>query len=653
MEAPPPPAFDGAAKNLVRSCITCAKAKAKCVKSAGAEKCERCSRLNKECHSKEPVLRRKKVVKTTRAAQLEKLESKIEHLVNTLSSGPQPSYRTNEYGQPSPPISQVSSAQEKTVVGSRTEEVLHSLCHDSNGTVHTGSSGQPTPALAPPSDIPIASAITLSEAEILLDRYCRLMSSGMPFVVIPPGATAQTLFETKPVLLRAICTVAKFHDLPQQQALVKELVKEVAGRVLGESEKSVDIIQGILVFVAWYHPHVFWSHQVTNLLHLAIAMCIDMGIDRSPGQNQDFKAATTKAVHGPCLAQRIPSLEERRSLLGVFYMSSFKKIDAMPFTRYMDDCLNSLEQAREHDSDLFLVQMTRIQHVIEAIHTVDSPSAPARVYIKAFQADIERLKRSDPCKGDNVFLVMQYVTAEILMWELSLIDLQENRTSSLSTHLEDLYRCVAAIQSFLDVWYTIPSSAYYLLPFSVFGQFAHAFIVLTKLASLEVEGWDLKALNEQLNFVSVIHDSAAAFEEATRSTPDGIAVNNDSFGKWSQRIRWMRQVYESKFTAEGNVNAAMREEAERAREWDVSGSEAVQQQQSLQSQSAQQSQLHTPSSENPSTMMNATDVLNADFFNYLDENFWQSFATDFDLSYPAVGPMAHGAEGTRWWTKAG
>lgn len=473
----------------------------------------------------------------------------------------------------------------------------------------------------------------------------------MPFVVILPNATAQSLFETKPVLLRAICTVAKFHDLPQQQALVKELVKEVANRVLGESEKSIDIIQAILVFVAWYHPHVFWSHQVTNLLHLAMAMCIDMGIDRSPAQNQDFKKATMKAVHGPSLTQRIATMEERRCLLGVFYMtsmlsSSFKKIDAMPFSRYMDDCLNSLEQAREYDTDLFLVQITRIQHVVEAIHTVDSPSAPARVYIKAFQADIERLKRSDPCKGDNVFLVMQYLTAEILMWELSLIDLQENRTSALSTHLEDLYRCVAAIQSFLDVWYTIPSSVYYLLPFSIFGQFAHAFIVLTKLASLEVEGWDLKALNEQLNFVSVIQDTAAAYEEATRSTPDGIAVKNDSFGKWSSRIRWMKQVYESKFAAEGNVDAPLRDEVEKAREWDGDVERMPQQ---LQQQP--QSQLQTPGSENPSTMY-LTEVLNTDFFNYLDENFWQSFATDFELTYPTAGPLAHGSEGARWWPRA-
>lgn len=197
----------------------------------------------------------------------------------------------------------------------------------------------------------------------------------------------------------------------------------------------------------------------------------------------------------------------------------------------MEECLEHLEQAREYDSDVFLVQMVRVQRVIETIHTTDTPNAPSRIYIKAFQADIERLRRADPCKEDHIFLALQYLTAEILMWELSLNDLQDNKTHTLSNHLRDLYNCVASIKRFLDVYFMIPSSAYLLLPFSVFGQFAHAFIVLTKLASLEVDGWDLKALNDQLSFSSVIDECAVRFEEASHATPDGLAINNDSFTK--------------------------------------------------------------------------------------------------------------------------
>ena len=51
--------------NSTRSCITCAKAKAKCVREPGKQICERCARLHKDCQLKEPVQRRRKPAKLT------------------------------------------------------------------------------------------------------------------------------------------------------------------------------------------------------------------------------------------------------------------------------------------------------------------------------------------------------------------------------------------------------------------------------------------------------------------------------------------------------------------------------------------------------------------------------------------------------------
>lgn len=66
-----------------RSCLTCAKAKARCEKKTGSDVCERyaspllwhrgcsyadvsrCTRLRKDCHTKDPVVRKRKPVKLT------------------------------------------------------------------------------------------------------------------------------------------------------------------------------------------------------------------------------------------------------------------------------------------------------------------------------------------------------------------------------------------------------------------------------------------------------------------------------------------------------------------------------------------------------------------------------------------------------------
>lgn len=384
--------------------------------------------------------------------------------------------------------------------------------------------------------------------------------------------------------------------------------------------------------MAWFHPHVFRRPQVTNLLHLAIALVIDMSLDRNAGSCTEFKAAAAKAYNGGppggLSLMRQPTLEEDRTLAGVFYLtsmlaSSFKKIDALSYTKYLDDRLNNLEQVKEYDSDLLLVQMVRLQHLAEDTHTTETPSAPMQMYVKAFEADLSKLKQNDPCREDNTFMKLQYLTAEILVWELSLNDLLDNKTKPLRSHLDDLYRCMDAIRSFIDVYFEIPADAYLTVPFSVFGQFAHAFIVLTKLASLEVEGWSMKNFST-LNFPHIIDESASRFEAATKSSPDGLQINNESFGKWAYRVRWMKQVYEAKFLQENKFVTSERQDAVNLLFNRPEGYEDA------------QAQIVAGAQQQPTP---PDDVLAGDFFNYLDEGFWNSFAGDFDLGFPE--PMMH------------
>lgn len=422
--------------------------------------------------------------------------------------------------------------------------------------------------------------------------------------------------------------------------MVKQMMRDVSERMLINGEKSLDILQGIITFVCWYHPHVFWAQQVTNLLHLAIAMSVELGIDRTPNQCGEFKQATVKAIHSQP-APRTATLEEHRTFAGVFYLtgmlaSSFKKIDAVPYTKYLDESMSVLEQAEEFESDMLVVQMVRLQHLIQETYTMEATSAPPQIYVRTFRADLERLRTSDPCKdGDNVFLKMQYLTAEILIYEMSLIDLQDNHARPSRAHLDDLYRSVEAIKAFMNVYFSIPSSMYLTIPFSTFGQFAHAFIVMVKIASLEVEGWDMQDLQEKLDFINVLDETVARFDASTKSSPDGLCVNNESFGKWAHRIRWMKNVYEAKFSPDSG-EAANTDDGDRGNTtfkaltlkppnhsaWPPPQQSAVQGVQ----------QQPTP----------PDDVLSGDFFNYLDEGFWQSFGADFDLGFSDMSMNAMG-----------
>jgi hypothetical protein len=98
------------------------------------------------------------------------------------------------------------------------------------------------------------SLMSLSDASVLFYRYMRLMAPSMPFVVIPDGTDPWELAEQKPFLMQVITTVAYFHDLPKQQVMVKDLMRKISEKLLMRNEKSLEVLQGILVLIAWYVP---------------------------------------------------------------------------------------------------------------------------------------------------------------------------------------------------------------------------------------------------------------------------------------------------------------------------------------------------------------------------------------------------------------
>lgn len=596
----------------------------------------------------------------SRAAQLEKLENKIEHLVNALATTQSQRGFSVDLGQPSPPLSHTSTRVVNQRVlddaqNSRQQAVLDSLCDDiddSTGSTPSSASGSPGPTTSGTQvTSPIALhadytsvGVPMAEAEVLLDRYRRLMSSAMPFVIISPTVSAQQLYAEKPTLLHAIVVVSSWHDIAVQQVNVKRLLRNLSERIMIHCEKSIDILQAILVFVGWYHPHMFWSQQCTNLLHLAMAMLIDLGFDRSREQCGDLRKATAQATNRPPPGERTSTPEEDRILAGLFYLTStlscsFKKMDAIQWTDFLAKGLNKLETEAEYDSDLLLVQICRLQHIIEETSAVTPASTQLPLYIKSFKSDLATLRKADPNKDPSIFLQLQYIATEVLIYEISLNDLQENRDTPLRTRVDELCNLIDAIKAYLDLYFTLPISAYLTMPFSLFAQFAHAFVVLIKVASLEIDGWDFRLLTDRLDFLEAVETAALRFEGTVTSKPDGLDIKNDHFVKWAIRIRWMKQVYEAKFLqpeGERDEKADALKALFRGTPGNPSGGE----------ESDYVSASGTSTAQTPATTVSGgvpqqqptppDDVLSGDFFNYLDENFWSSFAGDYDLGYPEV-----------------
>lgn len=512
-------------------------------------------------------MRRKGLAKTSRAAQLENLEHKIEHLVNALAN----SQAQKGYADPRPtsPPTVPLHDRERDRIG---QNIVNSLCIEpqlpdppNSGPTLSPNTSTCFPSTASELTTPaalVSPLLSATETEMLLNRYRTLMAGNMPFVVLPPSNAE---LESKPVLLQAVLTVAvsplyldsvkrnslthpfpqHFHDYPKQHVLVKQLIRDISERTLINGEKSLDIVQAILVLVAWFYSHIWSTPQMSNLLHLAQAMIGDLNLDRSPQPCPSGKHGVAKPGHPP--PRLHATLEEHRTVAGVVFFvnmlfSNFKKITPVRRFKYFTEILDALQQAREYPSDLLLVQLVRLQFLADDSCLVDTPNAPVDIYMKAFQNDLQQLRlQFDPCVDQtDIFLRLQYLSVEICILEMSLNDVLEGR-ASVSAHLDNLWRCFDACKkSFTDVFFTIPASTYLALPFHHFAAFAHSFIVLIKLATLE--GWSTPEKLGQISYI--IEETASRYESSAACGPEGVPLNNDSLSRWAARVRMMRQVYE-------------------------------------------------------------------------------------------------------------
>jgi hypothetical protein len=92
--------------------------------------------------------------------------------------------------------------------------------------------------------------ITLDEADRILEQFRTDKLPNFPFVDIS-GFRAQDMVQHSPMLLRAIlysCPDPSWSNMFEMEKLFRQ---SIAMRIVIQHEKSIDLLQAILAFVAW------------------------------------------------------------------------------------------------------------------------------------------------------------------------------------------------------------------------------------------------------------------------------------------------------------------------------------------------------------------------------------------------------------------
>ena len=162
--------------------------------------------------------------------------------------------------------------------------------------------------------------LDMNFATQLFECYVNQMAPRHPAVVIPPGMTAMEMRRTKPVLFLAILSVSSgLQEKDLQEDLTKELRKIFAEHIFASGEKSLEIVQALLVCVLWYRPvESRDSLKFYEMVHMAAIMAIDIGMGKrnSGPPNGHPQPTARKTFANP------RSIETRRTWLVIYFICS-------------------------------------------------------------------------------------------------------------------------------------------------------------------------------------------------------------------------------------------------------------------------------------------------------------------------------------------
>jgi hypothetical protein len=164
--------------------------------------------------------------------------------------------------------------------------------------------------------------VTIATAQTLFDNFRYTGVLHFPFVVIPSHATFDSVRRETPFLFLSIVASMLSSDSSLQRQLGEELRTQIHGRILIGFERNLELLQGLLVHLAWHHyfmlPH---KEQVILFSQLSVTLVQQLTIDKNPqNKKRDFELEC--AYHEQRDVGHTTDPTKMRAMLGTYYLSS-------------------------------------------------------------------------------------------------------------------------------------------------------------------------------------------------------------------------------------------------------------------------------------------------------------------------------------------
>lgn len=516
------------------------------------------------------VTSRKRVTKKTTSSRTAQLEEKLDDLVSILRATQaanansdvnqhqhdehqqqhqhqQQQLQQHDQHQPRNTLPQINSYNNPAGFTSRLDSLATAATSSTPGshssTLHHGFSSSDTTTHTPldkaSSNINDTSQLpepTPAEAEKYLAKF-RDWLIHFPFMILPQDMTAAALREERPFLWLCIMNVTSM-SVFQQLKLKDRVRQEIATRIVINHEKSMDVLLGIIVSLAWATMNSGPGNKPFIITYSQIAKSIiyEMSLTRAPIEEQYFTVCF-KLYGGRPAPPRLRSSEERRAVVSLWFLTSITssfigKLDGLRWTSHMDECLAVLEREKEHPSDETLVALVRYQLVCDEAHKLmvqdvmgEVSKTPTYIFRKGLLARLQQVRDSIPASlPAHAMLQIHSLAAEVQIDSVGLFVLG----IPTMQRTESMYSCLKAVRELYDMFLRIPPEDLAGYPFALYIVLAQIQIALYRLTTAEDPAWDKELLRSTADLRHLLEMTIEKFNKIETAYPIKFTPGEDT-----------------------------------------------------------------------------------------------------------------------------
>ncbi|KAK4065150.1 uncharacterized protein Triagg1_8589 [Trichoderma aggressivum f. europaeum] len=218
------------------------------------------------------------------------------------------------------------------------------------------------------------------QADEILHIFQQKYYHHFPFVVLENGISARRLEQRNTFTFKAIMIIATPLPWLITTAMKDDFFAHLGQRLFTEKDFDLDLLQSILLCIAWADICDLSNHQITNLTHIALGYAHYLaasGRSFDASQSGNIPLVSISSSQRSAMLPQSGAIDARRAFLGCVSVLS---ADSVRFGRqnplnnsYVDLCRSLLRQHPECPTDFVLERYVRLMQlsdkISEAFHT--------------------------------------------------------------------------------------------------------------------------------------------------------------------------------------------------------------------------------------------------------------------------------------------